>query len=277
MGSLVIAPVAAGIGAEISGVDLAAELSDEEFEAIHRALVERMVLFFRGQQLSPPELVRLARRLGEIYYYPAFPTHPAHPEIQVLGHSSYNNIWHRDSTHIARPPEFTLLYCLSTPRVGGDTVWSNMQAAYERLAPPLQRLVDELSAIHDFTRAHIYMLEEPGGVDKLSRLAAEHPAVIHPLVLEHPVTGKKALYVDRGYTFAITDMPLEQSDPLLELLKRHAERVDFQARLRWSANTLAIWDNRSTIHYGPVMDYPYVKTERERRMHRITVHAGPGR
>ena len=267
------------IGAEVFGLDLAQPVSDEEFKAtVHDLIMRYMVVAFRDQHLTATEHVALARRLGDIYYYPAFPEHPQHPEIQVLSHTTYNNVWHRDSTHLAHPPDFIILNCLSAPEVGGDTLWANMVAAYE-LAPPLQHLVEELSAIHDhdFARAHVYKLSEPGGAEALSELRAAYPPVRHPLVHVHPVTGRKALYVDRGYSFELVGLPRGQSDALLELLQRHAESVDFQVRLRWRPGTVAIWDNRPTMHYGPCMDYTLAEPTRSSRLlHRITVFARPG-
>ncbi|MEX2648952.1 MAG: taurine dioxygenase [Alphaproteobacteria bacterium] len=266
-----VRPITPNIGAEIAGADLA-RLDEATFEDIHEALLKHLVLFFRDQDITPAEQLGFARRFGEIEPpHPVFDRVPEAPEVSVIEQKGtvgiYNDEWHTDVTFRARPPLASILHCQIAPEIGGDTLWSSMVAAYDALAEPIKRLIEPLKAIHDITRGFMETwLAKPDGVAEMQRAQRENPPVVHPVVRTHPVTGRRALFVNRSFTVAIKGLSRTESDGLLALLLRHAEQPSWQVRFRWRPRSLAIWDNRATQHYAAADFAPA-----HRKMHRVTV------
>ena len=262
---------AGALGAFASDISLAeAARSATLFEAISSALDEHGVLFFRAQSLEPGSLEQLAGRFGSLEAHPAYPTVPGTRYVQVLESTaqapSKIEAWHTDMTFRPDPPRITLLHAQVTPDIGGDTLWASTAAAYEGLSRPIKLLVDELRAVHDFRHGFAESLAEPGGAKRLADAIAQNPPVEHPVVLVHPSTGRRAIYVNSLFTTAICGLTSLESESLLELLCRHVVTEEYTVRLRWAPDTVAIWDNRSTQH-KPVNDF----FPRHRKMHRVTV------
>jgi taurine dioxygenase len=272
-GDLTIQPLAAALGAEIHGVDLAAPLAPELVRKIEDALVEHQVIFFRDQQLTLDGLERLGRCFGRLQVHPFHPHVEGHPEVLLLETGQQRpsvadvDAWHTDLTGLATPPLGSILYAVEVPDVGGDTLFASGHAAYEALSSPLQRMLGELWSVHDMLRVFgPGLLAGPDGAARWARAKQEFPPVRHPVVRTHPVSGRKALFVNPIFTERIDGLSLRESRALLALLYEHTRLPEFQCRFRWRAGSVAFWDNRCTQHY-PVADYwPAL-----RRMQRVAI------
>lgn len=260
------------IGAVIEGADLSRNLADEEIAAVRAALLKHKVIFFEDQHISAVQHRDFAARFGDLHTHPLYPGVDEAPEMFVLdNHASNptdNDAWHTDVTFIETPPLGAILYAKLLPEEGGDTVWANMQAAYEGLSKPLQRFLSELDAVHDFSRGFPARgkVAALAGADKHSRALEEHPPVLHPVVRTHPETGADGLFVNYGFTDRIKGLRREESQALLNMLFVHIQKPEFQVRWKWKPNSIAFWDNRVTQHYA-VNDY----LPNRRIMHRATV------
>jgi len=274
---LQILPVTPAIGADIIGIDLSIALSAGEAAAIVDALHEHQVIFFHGQTLTTEQFARFSRTFGEPQ--PAsessFDKIDDFPEIDVLafggGRRPFNTqeLWHSDFSGREIPTLGSVLYSLEAPSSGGDTIWVSMYAAYDALSEKMKGYLAGLTAEHrsikafgDEIRSNLWKDEK--GRRRLQELQSLPPAE-HPVVRTHPITGRKALYVNEGYTTRIQGVTRKESDAVLNYLFDHCRMPEFQVRFRWTAGCMAIWDNRVTQHYA-VADY----TER-RVMHRITL------
>jgi alpha-ketoglutarate-dependent taurine dioxygenase len=266
---LVVERLGAHHGARISGVDLATA-SDEQIAAVRTALVEHKVLFFRGQQLDPDSQVRLGRRIGELT-----PSHPVvrgidedHPEIYALdaADNGFADVWHTDVTFVRRPPLGSILRAVSVPEVGGDTQWADAEAAYASLSEPVRRLADQLTAVHDGTREFGYYLAQRGGNSWEDESFSRLEPVEHPVVRVHPETGRRGLFVNPGFTSHVVGVSEFESRSLLDLFYAHLTKPEHIVRHRWQPGDVAMWDNRSTLHYAN-RDYGDFR----RIMHRITL------
>jgi len=252
------------IGAEVEGVDLSRPLGDETFRAIHDALMENLALFFRDQHLSPEQHKAFGRRFGEFHMHPApFGLLDGHPEILIVKADENSRHvageeWHSDVSCDPEPPMGSILYVTEVPPVGGDTLFASMYAAYDALSDTMKRFLCGLTAIHD--GGHVY------GGHTMYEQRAEYPRSEHPLVRTHPVTGRKALFVNRGFTTRIAQLRRRESDALLEMLYRHIETPEFHCRFRWEANSVAFWDNRCAQHRALFDYYPH-----RRYGHRVTI------
>ena len=264
--TLTIEPMTVTIGAEIGGVDLAADLSDETIAEIRAALLEWKVVFFRDQErLGRDEHVAFGRRFGDLEVHPLTPKDQEQPEVFVLpagGEHGAPGVWHSDVTWRPEPSMGSILRAVELPPVGGDTLWADMHAAYERLDDDTKERVDGLVALHDFTRA----FGAGQAPEVQQKMRAKHPTVEHPIVRTHPETGAKSIYVNAGFTMGIKDMDPEESFPLLQRLQHQAWLPDVQCRFRWSPGSVAFWDNRATQHCVSNDFLP-----RRRVMERVTV------
>jgi alpha-ketoglutarate-dependent taurine dioxygenase len=268
--TLDISPSTALIGAEIGGLDLARPLDDDTIDAIYAALLQWKVLFFRDQELSEEQQIAFGARFGALT-----PAHPVQGSLEgyrevysldsrqlkaqfreaaqrrVAGETG----WHTDITFVANPAKASILRGVVIPPYGGDTLWTNLVAAYENLSAPIRDLADHLQAVH---RWHNYE-----GAD-----AATTPAAIHPVVRVHPDTGERALFVNPLFTSHIEGLSARESRQLLDLFFQQIGRPEFSVRFRWAPNSMAFWDNRATAHVGPV-DLAYADFDRVVR--RVTV------
>jgi taurine dioxygenase len=268
--TLEVAPLVGALGAEIGGIDLAADLSDEVVADIRRAWLDHLVVFFRDQRLTPAEFLAFARRLGDPVEYPFITGLDDHPEIIAvtkLPHETVNfgGIWHSDTVYLERPPMATMLIAREVPPHGGDTMWANMYAAYEALSPGMQRMLEGMRAVNSSALADVSKTREDRIRDHGSDDDQQYEAV-HPVVRTHPETGRKALYVNPAHTASFVDMTEDESRPLLEYLFRLSIRPELTCRFRWRVGSLALWDNRCAMH-NPLNDY-HGST---RSMHRISL------
>jgi taurine dioxygenase len=252
-------------GAEIRGVDLSQPLDERTFKEIHAALIDNGVIFFRDQHLTPDQQKAFGRLFGELHMHPAAPRElPEHPEILVIHadekskHVAGEN-WHSDVSCDLEPPMGSILYMHELPPVGGDTLFASMYAAYEGLSEPMKRFLEPLTAMHE--GEHVYRGRY--GVNDAGKV---FPKAEHPIVRTHPVSGRKALYVNGGFTTKIVQLKRPESDALLQFLYRHVETPEFHCRFRWQVNSIAFWDNRCMQHHAMWDYYP-----QRRHGHRVTI------
>lgn len=269
-----ITPAAGHVGAWMSGVQLdELAASDEHFEELQVALAHYGVVFLRDQVGPTADLAALARRFGEVLPHGAYPTHDDACDVQILESTaeapSKIERWHSDMTFSATPPSVTVLRAEVVPAVGGDTLWSSAAAAFDALSPQLQALLLPLTATHDFRFGFRESLAEPGGEERLAEAIAANPPVSHPVVITHPLSGRRALFVNPLFTTRINELTASESAALLAFLCNHSVSDAFTVRLSWQPNTVAIWDNRLVLH-KPVNDFG----PSHRRLQRITL-AGP--
>jgi taurine dioxygenase len=264
--NLKLKPVAPHCGAEVEGLDLSQPLDGETVDALTEALADNCVLFFQDQELTPEQHKRLGNYFGELHLHPAWPRLvEGHPEImEIYADENSKRIageeWHSDVSCDAEPPLGTILRLIEVPPVGGDTLFANMVAAFEALSPPMQRLLEGLTALHDGEQAYRGRYEGANEEGKV------YPRAVHPVVVTHPVNGRKAIFVNRIFTTRIVELSKQESDGVLRTLFEHIEKPDFQCRFRWRPNSVAFWDNRCTMHLALWDYYP-----NRRRGHRVTI------
>ncbi|WIM94403.1 TauD/TfdA family dioxygenase [Actinoplanes oblitus] len=246
-------PCTPTIGADISGLDLSVPLAGPALADLKRAFLDWKVLFFRDQALSPQRHVELARHWGNPVVYP-LPDKGEFPELVNLNHGpedpGVENIWHSDVSYDEAPSLGSILRAVRLPDTGGDTLWADMAAAYDGLAPEVKERIAGLRAVHDLLA--LFGDERTGAREVAGR--GMFRGAEHPVVRVHPETGQKVIYVNRMYTTRILDVSERESDELLKLLCDQAHHPEYQVRFRWSEDAVVMWDNRSTQHYA-VSDY----------------------
>ena len=271
-----VEPLTCAIGAEITGVDLGQAARDETlFTDIRTALLKHKVLFFRDQNFTRAEHVAFARRFGELEDHPVAGSDPENPGLVRIYKSPdqpndrYENSWHADGTWREAPSMGAVLRCVECPPVGGDTMWSNMALAYEKLPQHIKDLIAPLRARHSIECTFGAAMP----AEKRLALKAQYPDAEHPVVRTHPETGEKVLFVC-GFTTHFTNYHTatnvrvgqdftQGSSALLQYLISQAAIPEYQVRWRWRPNDVAIWDNRACQHYA-VMDYPPCHRKMER-------------
>ena len=269
--TLDIRPLSGALGAEILGIDLSRDLSDETMAAIRAAWLEHLVIFFRDQALEPAAYLNVASRFGEPVEYPFVKGLEGFPQITPvvkLEHETVNfgGLWHSDTAYLERPPMATMLIARETPPRGGDTLFANMYRAYETLSDGMKRMLDKLIIVNSSAKADVTKTREDRVRDSANTSARQEYVAEHPVVRTHPETGRKALYANGGHALRFKDMTVEESAPLLNFLFAHATRPEFTCRFRWEVGSIALWDNRCTQH-NPVNDYHGYR----RVMHRVTL------
>ncbi len=266
-----VAPIAGALGAEIAGVDLGQPLAADTVRDIRRAFLDHLVIFFRGQDLEPAQFVAAARRFGTPIPYPFSKGLEDEPlVVPVIKREdeqvNFGGLWHSDTTYQENPPLGTMLHARRVPAAGGDTMFANMYLAYEALSDGLKRTLCGLRAVNVSDKAAAAATRTDrtrslGGEPEPLALSAEHP-----VVREHPETGRQALYVNFAHTQRFAGWTEEESAPLLDYLFRHQTRPEFTCRFRWTQGALAFWDNRCVQH-NPINDYH----GQRRVMHRVTL------
>jgi taurine dioxygenase len=275
--SITVRRVAGSLGAEVSGVDLAQPLSNTAAAEIRRAFVENLVLFFRDQRLTPEQHLAFSRLFGRLCRMPYIKHMDDYPDIiAVLKEadeakiSTFGNAWHSDFSFLEEPPLGSILYAREVPSHGGDTLFANMYEAYEALSAGMKRMLGGLRAMHSgrpYGRGGVPKDLKTSRSIQIERGNAEaEREVAHPVVRLHPESGRKALFVNAIYTTRFEDMSEAESWPLLGFLFAHVQQPEFACRFRWAEGSLAVWDNRCTLHYA-VNDYDGSR----RLMHRTTV------
>jgi taurine dioxygenase len=259
--SIAVRPVTPHIGAEVDGIDLAAPLSNRQVQDLHAALAAHLVLLFRDQKLTPQTLTALGRQFGALHLHPNVPGPPGYPELLPVHADAHakriaGEAWHSDVSCDAEPPMGSILHLHTVPEVGGDTLFSSACAAYDALSPQLRALLDGLTATHD--GAPVYRSQNArDGIDDRGR---SYPNATHPVVREHPVTGRRALFVNAFFTVRINELPAAESRAILAFLFEHLARPEFQMRFRWRANSVAFWDNRGAQHMALWDYYPHTRS-----------------
>jgi taurine dioxygenase len=247
------------IGAEIGGVDLSRPLSAAQQDEIHRALAESLVLFFRDQEITPEQHLAFGRLFGDLHIHPAAPHEPGHPELMIIrteanSQRANGEGWHSDVSCEEEPPMGSILYLKECPQWGGDTLFANTYAAYDALSDRMKAYVEGLTAIHDGEHVYRGLYANVGVADKPT-----YPRAEHPVVRTHPVTRRRSLFVNRGFTTRLVGVARDESDAVLSYLFDHVENELFQCRFRWRRNSIAFWDNRCAQHRAMWDYWPHTR------------------
>lgn len=270
-----VQPIAGSLGAEISGVSMAEPMGNQVFQEVHDALMAHHVIFFRDQNVTPAEHVAFARQFGTLHVHPYAPSLPDQPEVLVLKSSKANrssaSAWHSDVTFQEEPPLGSILLARQVPEHGGDTMWANMYLAYEALSDRMKGYLEGMTALNTAGKAAFEKAYEKKSTDgRDDDIRANRNALApaeHPVVRTHPVTGRKALYVNSIFTQKLVGVSSMESKAVLSYLLDHLKRPEFTCRFRWEEGSVAFWDNRCTQHYA-VADYG----DATREMHRVTIN-----
>ena len=260
----------ARLGAEIRGVDLTQPWDAATLKAFEAALIEHKIVYLRDQLLTTAQHVAMSRAFGELEVHPMRPQ-GEFPEILVLDNHKDNpvlstDVWHSDTTFRKCPTKYTILRCQIMPKVGGDTLWANMEAAYEGLSLSFRKMIDGMRAVHDFQNFRVLFKKTEEDQAKLKRMEELFPNPSHPVVRTHPVTGRKCIFVNPQFTLRIEGLEPDESRAILDVLFNQAHVPEYQFRLRWEPGTIVFWDNRATQHYAANDYYP-----ERRRMERTAV------
>lgn len=266
-----ITVLAPAMGAEITGIDLSAELDNGLIADLRAVWLEHQMIVIRGQDLTPAQQLLFACAFGQPDIYPFLTGLVGFPMItEVLKKENekvnFGGIWHSDTTYQKCPPMATLLYAKELPPLGGDTLFACQYAAYAQLSEQLRVVLGSLYAVNAAGKKRVASTRGERIKDSGSGVDPEHLTGIHPVVRTHPETKRKALFVNAAHTLAFEGWTEEESKGLLEYLFSHQISPEFQCRLNWQAGDLAMWDNRCVQHY-PLNDYHGYR----RLLHRITL------
>ena len=261
------------IGAEISNIDLSNNLNSQDLDSIYKNLIDHKVIFFRNQNLKPEDHVAFAKSFGDIEPpHPIYPHVENFPEITLLENDPTNppdtDEWHTDVTFKTEPPFTSILYSKEIPPSGGDTLWCSLIAIYEALPENIKIELESKRAIHDMGafRNNFSSENNEEYSKKLNDGFKKFGNAVHPVVKVHPILNKKFLYINPSFTRHIIGMDMTDSNNLLSYLFNFMTKPQYQVRFKWTPNTLALWDNRCTMHYA-IGDY----MPHRRVMNRITV------
>ena len=267
---MIVKKVSGAIGAIIQGVQLDEKLDENTFSDIYSAFLKYQVIFFRNQNFIPESLISFAKNIGRPISYPFVKGLDSFPEITPIlkketDVNNFGGIWHSDTTYQNEPPKGTMLYAIEVPEFGGDTEFSNQYLAYERLSNEMKIFLEKKKAFNisgksEVTKTRSDVLKHSSLNLKNNKLEA-----IHPVVRTHPETKKKSLYINQAHTTHFVGMSEEESMPVLKYLFKHQINSEFTCRFKWKKGSVAIWDNRCTLH-NPINDYHGSR----RLMHRIT-------
>lgn len=269
-----VQPITPNVGAEIFGADLN---SEADADTIRSAFVDHSVVAIRGLNLTPDQHLAYARKWGSINVNRFFKPVDGYPEIATVlkepdQHTAIGETWHTDHSYDQAPAMCSLLYARETPDVGGDTCFASQHAAYLALSEGMKKTLEGLKAWHSSRHAFGASLagEEAHQDGRLGNEQAATQDALHPVIITHPLSGKKCVYVNADFTTHFDGWTKEESRPLLEQLYAHCSRADFTCRVRWEPGTLTIWDNRAVQHMA-MNDYP----GKRRLMHRVTIDGIP--
>lgn len=262
------------IGAVVTGVDFSQPLHVELKDELEQALLTHQVLFFRKQPISPAQQAKFASQFGSLHIHPIFPQADHQPEIVLLDNQQTdlrdNAIWHTDVTFSETPPLGSILAAKKVPEFGGDTLWSSSYAAYDNLSTTFKTLLEGLTATHNIVQSfpRERFGNTPAAFQKWQQAQIDNPPVVHPVIRTHPVTGKKLIFVNEGFTTKINELTDSESKAILDFLFHHIAKPEFTVRWRWQADDIAFWDNRATQHYAT----NDCDNQVHRVMHRATIN-----
>ena len=261
------------LGAEIIGDNLFEKLSSNVFDEIYNCLIENKVIFFRHQKISNDQLIKFAKNFGNIEPpHPVYPHVDNYPEIVLLENNEKRppdtDVWHTDVTFKSNPPFASILYSKIIPESGGDTLWSCLSLIYDALPKDIKKYLESLNAVHDMGdfRNTFVNNESIGTASKLNEGFKKFGNSIHPVIKTHPITKKKFIYINPGFTNHIVGLNSTDSNNILNYLFTFMNKPEFQIRFKWTENTIAMWDNRCTMHYANADYMP-----QNRKMHRVTL------
>jgi taurine dioxygenase len=263
----VVNPMTPTFGAEIAGIDLSARLSEDILRDLESELLKWKVLFFRNQKIGIEDQKRLGSWFGKLEVHP---TARHNPEVVRIEEDdkrrANNNLWHSDMSFKVEPPLGSILKAEEIPDVGGDTLFADMEQAYQGLSNEIKERIDCAHALHCWPSAWIDLAMRSAGISDRDEFLRQCPDPEHPVVRSHPKTGNKSLYVNTAFTRRIIGMSKTESDELLTKLYQQAAIPEYQCRFRWQTNSVAFWDNRCTQHYAVADFFP-----NRRIVERITI------
>ena len=271
---ITVSPLSPALGAEISGLDLSQAAEGAAADEIRRAFADYLVLFFRDQDITPAQQVAFAELFGPVGAYPFAEPIAEHPKVIAIVKephqtTNFGGIWHTDTPYLERPSLGSVLYAREVPDCGGDTMWANGYRAWETLSEGLRAVLEPLHAVQSAAKNKAKLRADhlkDGSMRGHNVEVMDAQQAEHPVARTHPVTGRKALYVSPAHTTSFTGWTEPESAPLLDYLYRHITAEENVCRFRWTRGTVAVWDNRCSLHY-PLNDYH----GHRREMHRVTI------
>ena len=276
MGQIEVVPVSGGVGVEVHNVDIKSGIDSGTFDELRAAFVEHGLIFLRDQDITPDEHIAFAERWGEININRFFPRLDGYDQVATVTKEpdQTTNIgggWHTDHSYDHVPAMGSILIARETPPVGGDTLFACMYTAYDTLSDGLKQTLEDMKAVH--SSRHIFGEQSSYRDTMKDRFSNPEDATqdaVHPVVITHPESGRKALYVNPGFTLHFDGWTEAESKPLLDYLYAHAVQLEHTTRFQWAPGSIAFWDNRCTWHYA-LNDYHGTRRE----MHRITIEGSP--
>ena len=276
MGQIEVVPVSGGVGVEVHNVDIKSGIDSGTFDELRAAFVEHGLIFLRDQDITPDQHIAFAERWGEININRFFPRLDGYDQIATVTKEpdQTTNIgggWHTDHSYDHVPAMGSILIARETPPVGGDTLFACMYTAYDTLSDGLKQTLGDMKAVH--SSRHIFGEQSSYRDTMKDRFSNPEDATqdaVHPVVITHPESGRKALYVNPGFTLHFDGRTEAESKPLLDYLYAHAVQLEHTTRFQWAPGSIAFWDNRCTWHYA-LNDYQGTRRE----MHRITIEGTP--
>lgn len=268
-----VRPKSGSVGAEIFGIDLNKEITEEQFLEVKSAFFQFGVIFFRDQKLTPDKEIKFAEKWGKININRFFTHVEGYPKIAMVlkepnQKKNIGGAWHTDHTYDIEPAMGSILFAHEVPEMGGDTMFASMYSAYETLSEGLKKTLNKMQARH--SSQHVFgaarAAKNDDTVGRIQNPEAANQDAVHPVVITHPETGRKALYVNPTFTLGFQGWTDDESKPLLDYLYIHSTKPEFTCRFEWKEGSIAFWDNRATWHLA-INDYHGEK----RLMHRITI------
>lgn len=258
------------IGGELLGIDLREDLTSEIKELIYEALLVYKVIFFRDQDLTTDQHIHFSKNFGDLEVHPFAPFKEGYPEVLKITHNEKSpgreNLWHSDVTWRKEPSLGSVLRMLEKPENGGDTLFSDMYAAYDDLSDEVKQRLEGAVAVHDFVGFRKRLIKEGKSPKEIEAFNKKFPMPEHPVFRTHPDTGKKVIYVNRAFTQYIKGWEENESKDMLDFLYSRASTPEYQCRFAWENNSIAFWDNRACQHYANSDYWPQV-----RRVERVTI------
>ncbi|ARN73225.1 TauD/TfdA family dioxygenase [Oceanicoccus sagamiensis] len=250
-----IVPASGALGGIVSGIDLNTQLTDAAFKEIYSAFLDFKVLFFYDQAMTPEQHITFARRFGLPQGPGAVPQLEQYPQIKEQIMDEYSSIgsdvnYHADDSFRDYPSKMSILRGLKMPQGGGNTIWVDMEKAFDTLSEPMKKFLEGLSCVHNLDKTFGRGILEGAGAQAWEDMMKRNPPATHPLVITHPETGRKSIYASQLTGVRIPELSEKESDTLLAMLFEHAYQPEFQCRFSWQDNSIAMWDNRCLQHRG---------------------------
>ncbi len=268
--SIGVIPISGALGALITGVELKEPLQGPVFEEIYKAFLEYKVIFFKDQDLNPETQLQFGKMFGQPIIYPFVKGLKDFPEITPIlkketDLNNFGGIWHSDTTYQEQPPKATMLYAVEVPEFGGDTEFANQCMALDDLSDGMRKFLNDLKVINTSGKGKVVASRSDVMRHSSSGQVVDELRAAHPVVRTHPETKEQALFINEAHSLQFSGLSLEESAPILEFLFKHQIKSEFTCRFKWEKGSVAIWDNRCTLH-NPINDYH----GKRRLMHRIT-------